>query len=70
MWSLPDLKIELAQFPFGAHDDMVDALGLAGQLLDKVWRASKPIVEIETPSFADYTIKTPEELGIPSFKTM
>jgi hypothetical protein len=36
------LEIELTQFPFGAHDDIVDALGLAGQLLDKVWKATPP----------------------------
>jgi predicted phage terminase large subunit-like protein len=32
---LPNLRIELVQFPFGAHDDQCDMLGLAGQLLDK-----------------------------------
>ena len=32
---LPDLKAELLAFPTGKHDDQVDALGLAGQLLDK-----------------------------------
>jgi predicted phage terminase large subunit-like protein len=37
-----ELEIELQQFPLGAHDDMVDALGLAGQLLDKVWKATPP----------------------------
>ena len=31
---LPDLKAELLAFPHGHHDDIVDALGLAGQLLD------------------------------------
>ena len=31
---LPDLKAELLAFPRGRHDDIVDALGLAGQLLD------------------------------------
>ena len=28
---LPDLKAELLAFPRGRHDDIVDALGLAGQ---------------------------------------
>ena len=32
---LADLKGELLAFPRGKHDDQVDALGLAGQLLDK-----------------------------------
>src|SRR5262249_21189039 len=31
---LPDLKAELLAFPRGRNDDIVDALGLAGQLLD------------------------------------
>lgn len=31
---LPDLRSELLSFPAGKHDDMVDALGLIGQLLD------------------------------------
>ena len=29
-----DLEIELLNFPAGKHDDIVDALGLVGQLLD------------------------------------
>jgi hypothetical protein len=32
---LPDLRAELLAFPTGKHDDMVDALGLVGQLMDK-----------------------------------
>jgi predicted phage terminase large subunit-like protein len=32
---LADLKAELLSFPTGRHDDIVDALGLVGQLLDK-----------------------------------
>ena len=35
---LSDLKSELLAFPTGRHDDIVDALGLAGQLIDK-WAA-------------------------------
>lgn len=31
-----DLRSELLSFPAGKHDDQVDALGLVGQLLDKV----------------------------------
>jgi predicted phage terminase large subunit-like protein len=33
---------ELLSFPAGKHDDQVDALGLAGQLLDRVMAPSKP----------------------------
>ena len=36
---------ELLSFPAGKHDDQVDALGLVGQLLDKMvpGRALKPV---------------------------
>jgi predicted phage terminase large subunit-like protein len=39
-----DLRAELLSFPAGKHDDQVDAIGLVGQLLDKMahWR-----VEVE-----------------------
>jgi hypothetical protein len=32
---LPDLRAELLGFPTGKHDDIVDALGLVSQLMDK-----------------------------------
>ena len=31
-----DFEAELMGFPAGKHDDIVDALGLAGQLLDQM----------------------------------
>lgn len=39
---LADLRSELLSFPAGKHDDQVDALGLVGQLLDRV-SAGRPI---------------------------
>jgi predicted phage terminase large subunit-like protein len=39
---LPDLKAELLAFPTGKHDDIVDALGLGGQLLDKFSACIRP----------------------------
>src|SRR5262249_37238744 len=33
---LPVLKTELLSFPAGQHDDIVDALGLIGQILDRM----------------------------------
>lgn len=36
------LRSELLSFPAGKHDDQVDALGLVGQLLDKMLAGSKP----------------------------
>jgi predicted phage terminase large subunit-like protein len=37
-----DLEAELMSFPAGRHDDQVDALGLLGQLLDKMTAGDKP----------------------------
>jgi hypothetical protein len=39
---LPDLRAELLAFPHGKHDDIVDALGLCGQLMDKFARGHVP----------------------------
>lgn len=38
----PDLRSELLSFPAGKHDDQVDALGLVGQLLDKMMPGNNP----------------------------
>jgi len=38
----PELIRELLTFPAGVHDDQVDALGLAGQLLDKMYTPQAP----------------------------
>lgn len=38
----PALRAELLSFPAGKHDDQVDALGLIGQLLDKMMSGTKP----------------------------
>jgi len=46
---LPDLKAELLAFPRGRHDDIVDALGLAGQLLD-MW-APGGVPKLEPDAF-------------------
>jgi predicted phage terminase large subunit-like protein len=37
----PDLRSELLSFPAGKHDDQVDALGLVGQLLDRMLSGDK-----------------------------
>jgi predicted phage terminase large subunit-like protein len=55
---LPDLRVELVQFPHGAHDDQCDALGLAGQLLDKHVKARKPLPDPDEKLFDDYKTKT------------
>jgi hypothetical protein len=38
----PALRGELLSFPAGKHDDQVDALGLIGQILDRMSAGSKP----------------------------
>ena len=37
-----DLRTELLSFPVGKHDDQVDALGLVGQLLEKISAGARP----------------------------
>ena len=44
-----DLRAELLSFPAGKHDDQVDALGLIGQLLDRINAGRKP----KPPEVAD-----------------
>lgn len=39
---LSDLISEMMSFPVGVHDDQVDALGLAGQLMDRMSSGAKP----------------------------
>ena len=39
---LADLRAELLAFPAGRHDDQVDAIGLVGQLLDKMVPPAPP----------------------------
>jgi predicted phage terminase large subunit-like protein len=39
----PNFRSELLSFPAGKNDDIVDALGLVGQLLDMMLRGQKPI---------------------------
>lgn len=50
-----DLRSELLSFPAGKHDDQVDALGLVGQLLDKMMKgpqAKKPEVRTNVTGFS------------------
>ena len=59
---LSDLKAELLAFPTGRHDDIVDALGLAGQLVDKCCAGPQPIdnvVSFRRPEdFKDYVVES------------
>lgn len=38
----PEFEREMLTFPTGVHDDQVDAMGLAGQLIDKMIAGQKP----------------------------
>ena len=38
-----ELRSELLSFPAGKHDDIVDALGLVGQLLDSIVHGTAPV---------------------------
>jgi hypothetical protein len=45
----PAFHAELLGFPAGKHDDQVDALGLVGQLLDKMMRGKASLPKVEEP---------------------
>jgi predicted phage terminase large subunit-like protein len=60
----PELRAELLTFPLGKHDDQVDALGLVGQLLDKMIHGSKSKLKspaVETDS--GYKIRDEDHYG-------
>jgi len=63
-----DLRAELLSFPAGRHDDQVDALGLVGQLLDKINAGQKP----KPPDVAQPDSYRPafEEIPGDNWKTM
>jgi len=48
-----DLRAELLSFPAGRHDDQVDALGLVGQLLDKI-NPTQPLKPPDVTQRDDY----------------
>lgn len=50
----PELRSELLSFPAGKHDDQVDALGLVGQLLDKMLAGDAPSPGKRPNSLGDY----------------
>jgi hypothetical protein len=62
------LRAELLSFPAGRHDDQVDALGLVGQLLDKISAGPRPKPP-EVTQRDDYRTAS-EEIPIDSWKTM
>jgi len=55
-----DLRSELLSFPAGKHDDQVDALGLVGQLLDRMAHGSHPDKPEKPKKPDDYRSHEPE----------
>jgi predicted phage terminase large subunit-like protein len=58
---LPDLRGELLSFPAGKHDDIVDALGLIGQLLDTISVGRKPEAAAKPKNPSGYRTFTDHE---------
>jgi hypothetical protein len=63
-----DLRAELLSFPAGRHDDQVDALGLVGQLLDKI--SAKSRLEPQEVTQRDSYRAPFEDRPYDSWKTM
>ena len=61
-----DLRSELLSFPAGKHDDQVDALGLVGQLLDKMSLGQHPPKPEVKKNISGYKQFTPSDAN--SFK--
>jgi predicted phage terminase large subunit-like protein len=57
-----DLEAELLRFPAGVHDDIVDMLGLFGQLLERVNAKERPKVEFK-PATGYRTISRRPQAG-------
>jgi predicted phage terminase large subunit-like protein len=55
-----DFRSEILSFPAGKFDDQVDALGLVGQLLDRMLAGQKPRAEVKLPR--DKYAREPKEI--------
>lgn len=66
----PAFRSELLSFPAGKHDDQVDALGLVGQLLDKMMagRAAKPTEKPQRDKW-DRAFNSADDAGL-NWKTL
>jgi predicted phage terminase large subunit-like protein len=49
-----DMRSELLSFPAGKHDDIVDALGLIGQLLDTISSGNRPEPPVKSKNPSGY----------------
>ncbi len=61
----PALRSELLSFPAGKHDDQVDALGLIGQVLDRMTSGQKPKEPERMRGATEMTMDEVWELGAP-----
>lgn len=59
----PALRSELLSFPAGKHDDQVDALGLVGQLIDKMLSGVKPAQPAKPKNPSGYVPMSPASSG-------
>ena len=64
----PDFERELLSFPMGKHDDQVDALGLIGQLLDKMIAGPKKPLEKPKTDRWDRAFAKRDNEDAPSWK--
>lgn len=62
---LADFRSELLHFPAGVHDDQVDAIGLIGQLLDKMVKGRLPKQKTVTLGKDDYKVIKRERAADP-----
>lgn len=60
-----DFENELMSFPVGKHDDQVDALGLVGQLLDRMIQPEKPRDTEPSRGLRDMTMNEAFKLANP-----
>jgi predicted phage terminase large subunit-like protein len=60
-----DFRAEVLSFPAGKHDDQVDALGLIGQVLDKMSAGERPKTAERPRSGFDLTMDEAWRLCVP-----
>jgi len=65
----PELRSEILAFPAGKHDDQVDALGLVGQLLDKMIAGAKAR-PVDKPRRDRWDRAFNQDEGVDNWKTM
>ena len=62
----PEFRSELLTFPAGKHDDQADALGLIGQVLDRMNRGQLPPEPVKMRGANELTMDEAWTLAMPS----